>query len=201
MITESREPLKIFCFMKASNINITKLISLIYIFISISSIAQCQTVSDYCKSANDKFNTQNYAGAVADYTMAIKLYTDGDKFVLASLYVFRANNKELLTDYRGAVQDYSKAIELEPSFVYYRYRAKVKQTLKDYYGAIDDYNNAIKLEKQTEVHFQWEICEMYYERGICKLMTNQQESGCLDLSKAGEFGCSEAYDMIQKYCH
>lgn len=40
----------------------------------------------------------------------------------------------------------------------------------------------------------------YYYRGIAKLNSNQIDSGCLDLSKAGELGYKEAYVLIKKYC-
>jgi hypothetical protein len=33
-----------------------------------------------------------------------------------------------------------------------------------------------------------------------KIELNQKDGGCLDLSKAGELGYSEAYDKIQQYC-
>jgi hypothetical protein len=40
----------------------------------------------------------------------------------------------------------------------------------------------------------------YYNRGLTKIRSGQKDSGCLDLSKAGELGYSEAYEAIKVYC-
>ena len=41
----------------------------------------------------------------------------------------------------------------------------------------------------------------YYSRGAVKLILKQKDSGCLDLSKAGELGNQEAYKLIRSYCN
>ena len=41
---------------------------------------------------------------------------------------------------------------------------------------------------------------MYWNRGLAKIKLGQIDSGCLDFSKAGELGHSEAYNSIKKYC-
>jgi hypothetical protein len=35
---------------------------------------------------------------------------------------------------------------------------------------------------------------------MTKILLGLTNSGCLDLSKAGELGYKEAYEMIKKYC-
>ncbi len=40
----------------------------------------------------------------------------------------------------------------------------------------------------------------YYGGGVSKIYINQKDSGCLDLSKAGEMGYTDAYDTIKEYC-
>jgi hypothetical protein len=55
-----------------------------------------------------------------------------------------------------------------------------------------DFNKAIQFEPK------W--AEAYYFLGLSKISAGQKESGCLDLSKAGELGDEQAYEMIQKYC-
>ncbi len=37
--------------------------------------------------------------------------------------------------------------------------------------------------------------------GVAKLGLGQKDSGCLDLSKAGELGFDKAYESIKKYCN
>ena len=41
----------------------------------------------------------------------------------------------------------------------------------------------------------------YYNRGLAKIQLGQKDSGCLDLSKAGELGYVEAYEAIKQYCN
>jgi hypothetical protein len=40
----------------------------------------------------------------------------------------------------------------------------------------------------------------YFNRGLLRLQLNQKESGCLDLSNAGELGYAKAYDVINTHC-
>ena len=41
----------------------------------------------------------------------------------------------------------------------------------------------------------------YLYRGISKIKLGDQNSGCLDISKAGELGASFAYSYLRDYCH
>ena len=68
-----------------------------------------------------------------------------------------------------------------------------KLELKDYKGAILDFNKAIELAPNN--------ANVYYNRGLAKISLGQKDSGCLDLSKAGEMGYSEAYDYIKEFCN
>ncbi|MDA2919073.1 tetratricopeptide repeat protein [Desulfobacterota bacterium AH_259_B03_O07] len=63
----------------------------------------------------------------------------------------------------------------------------------DYRGAIKDYTKAIEINPKD--------AEVYYGRGLTKLYLGQKDSGCLDLSKAGELGYFKAYDFIKQYCN
>ena len=55
-----------------------------------------------------------------------------------------------------------------------------------------DYNVLIGIDPKNK--------DAYYRRGLAKLYIKEKDSGCLDLSKAGELGDSRAYEEIQKYC-
>ncbi len=41
----------------------------------------------------------------------------------------------------------------------------------------------------------------YYNRGLAKIQLGQKNSGCLDLSKAGELGVDKVYEVIREYCN
>jgi len=41
----------------------------------------------------------------------------------------------------------------------------------------------------------------YFIRGSAKINSDQRNSGCLDLSKAGELGYFEAYQYIKEFCN
>ena len=43
--------------------------------------------------------------------------------------------------------------------------------------------------------------DAYLNRGIDKLILGQKDSGCLDLSKAGELGIEGAYETIRELCN
>ena len=68
-----------------------------------------------------------------------------------------------------------------------------KANLENYQGAITDYSKAIELNPRDAM--------AYYGRGISKIMLGQKNSGCLDLSKAGELGEWRAYDVIKNFCN
>jgi hypothetical protein len=42
--------------------------------------------------------------------------------------------------------------------------------------------------------------EAYYNRGLVHIYLQDREKGCLDMSKAGELGITDAYSVIKKYC-
>ncbi|MFA6894560.1 MAG: hypothetical protein WCQ46_02245, partial [Bacteroidales bacterium] len=58
--------------------------------------------------------------------------------------------------------------------------------------AISEYTKALELYPY--------IGEAYYNRGLVLIYLKDKEKGCIDLSKAGELGISEAYSVIKKFC-
>ncbi len=61
----------------------------------------------YRKQGIDKFNLQDFTGAIKDLSKAIELEPK-----CADAYCYRGNAKHELQDFKGAVQDLGKAIEL-----------------------------------------------------------------------------------------
>jgi tetratricopeptide (TPR) repeat protein len=135
-----------------------------------------------------KNSLQDYKGAIADFTKAIELKPED-----ASAYYNRGEAKIGLQDYKGAIADYTKTIEIIPKFAWaYYVRGNAKGKLQDTRGAIADFTMAIELYPNNK--------EAFYNRGLAKIALSQKESGCLDLSKAGELGYAKAYEAIKKFC-
>jgi tetratricopeptide (TPR) repeat protein len=98
------------------------------------------------------------------------------------------------SDYDLILKDYNECIRLQPSFFFgYFNRAFIYLKLGKYELAMSDLNNAIALEP--------ELGEAYYNRGLTKIYLNDTQGGALDLSKAGELGLGEAYNIIKRYCN
>ncbi len=134
----------------------------------------------------------DYRGAMADFTKAIELVPND-----AKAYRERGCMKADLGDHRGAIADFTKAIEFNPfdSKSYFN-RGLEKAKIEDSQRAIADFTKAIELNPDdAEAYF------FYYYRGLTKLGLDLKESGCLDLSKAGELGYDKAYETIKKLCN
>jgi hypothetical protein len=67
-----------------------------------------------------------------------------------------------------------------------------KSNLGDQRNAIQDCSNAIKLNPK--------YAEAYFVRGIIKLALSDN-SGCMDLSKAGELGYTQSFQVIRDHCN
>jgi tetratricopeptide (TPR) repeat protein len=96
-------------------------------------------------------------------------------------------------DYTSAIMDMSHAAELAPDFPYIYYNLGNLYTLSnDLPRAIQQYNHALALYPN--------IPEAYYNRGLVLIYLKDKEKGCIDISKAGELGITDAYPVIKKYC-
>lgn len=115
-------------------------------------------------------------------------------------YYDRGLSKANLQDISGAIADFTKGIEIKPDANAYLCRGNFKYQLEDFYGAKADYNKVIEINNKA-LEINPKDARSYYFRGLAKLSLNQKESGCLDLSKAGELGDKEAYDEIKKHCN
>lgn len=104
------------------------------------------------------------------------------------------NNSKRTYSYDEAVADLNKVIKLYPDFAHAYYnRANLRALSGDLPAAFEDYTRAIELNP----HF----AEAYYNRGITQLFMKDTRKGCLDLSKAGELGITEAYELLKHHAH
>ncbi len=102
------------------------------------------------------------------------------------------NNSKRTYSYDEAIADLNKVLKLFPDFAYAYYnRGNLKARSGDLPAAFDDYTKAI----EQHPHF----AEAYYNRGMVQLMMKDTRKGYLDLSKAGELGIEEAYELLKRY--
>ncbi|MDL2208211.1 tetratricopeptide repeat protein [Parabacteroides sp. OttesenSCG-928-O15] len=93
--------------------------------------------------------------------------------------------------HENIVRDYDKVIQLNPDFVYAWFnRGNLRCAQRDYRAAILDYNEAI-LRNPT-------FAEAYFNRGLARLSLGDTTRGITDLSKAGELGIINAYNIIKR---
>jgi tetratricopeptide (TPR) repeat protein len=96
------------------------------------------TAEEYYNRAVDLGEAEDYQGAIADYTSAIKLDPD-----YAEAYFNRAYDRSEVKDYEGAIADYTKVIELAPDAAEaYFNRGMARAKLGDIEGAREDTNYA-----------------------------------------------------------
>ena len=72
-------------------------------------------------------------------------------------------------------------------------RGLLKVNIKDYSGAKADFHQIIEIDPNNAT--------AYFNRGVCKILLEEKESGCLDLNRAGELGDTSVYATIEKYCN
>ena len=102
------------------------------------------------------------------------------------------NNSKRTYSYDEAVADLNKAIKLFPDLAYSYYnRANLKALSGSLPEAFEDYSKAIEQNPN--------FAEAYYNRGIIQRFMKDTRKGCLDISKAGELGIVEAYEVLKRY--
>ncbi len=95
-------------------------------------------------------------------------------------------------NYDEAIADLTKAIKLYPGFAYAYYnRANLLALSGKLPEAFEDYTKAIELNPN--------FAEAYYNRGLIQIYMKDTRKGCLDISKAGELGIEEAYEVLKNY--
>ena len=161
---------------------------------------------------------QNYSVAIASYDSVVK-YNPGFLYAYFNRAASRVERDEFVyfdqqyqntitismtsgsqpvkklppPNHRKSLKDYTRVIALYPGlpFTYYN-RANLKILIKDYQGAINDYSEAIRLEPA--------MAEAYFNRALTLLYLKEDKLACKDLSKSGELGLKESYNIIKRYC-
>ena len=160
---------------------------------------------------------QDYASAIEDCSRALTL-SGLDKATEAIMYFCQANWRYRLLEYQRStmdgpfaensnqqsaanyqlagrftlmLMDYDQVIRRMPDFAFAYYnKANILCQQKDYEAAIQHYNDAIR----TDADF----AEAYFNRGLTYIFVGKHEQGLQDLSRAGELGIYQAYNIITR---
>ena len=143
---------------------------------------------------------QDYSSAIDDITKATLI----DE-TLYFAYFCRANWRFKLLEYKRAMgetidgadfelmlRDYDYVIQHQAdfSFAYYN-KANMLCLQSDYKAAISYYTQAITVDS--------DFAEAYFNRALTYIYINETEKGLADLSKAGELGIYQAYNLISRF--
>lgn len=149
--------------------------------------------------AKSQLKIEDYENAMINFTKIINGKIEG-YVSIANVYFERGFLKNKLEDYRSAISDFDLALKNNtfknnPNLkLLYSYRGYSKLMLNDYLGAINDYSRYIQDNPNNSSN-------AYYNRGLARIYLKQFELGCNDLSKAGELGELDAYELIKEYCN
>lgn len=179
-----------------------------YHFTQITRLSRCLDEAPsallYMARAIEFAIVQDYTSAIDDCTRAVLI---ADKNLEPVLYFCRANWRYRLLEYQRAtgekeatanmdfdimLRDYDQVLRMQPDFVFALYnKANILCAQKEYKDAIDYYSRAIAQDG--------EFAEAYFNRGLTYVYIGENEKGLADLSKAGELGIYQAYNMITRF--
>jgi tetratricopeptide (TPR) repeat protein len=95
-------------------------------------------------------------------------------------------------DYELMMRDYDQVLRLQPDFTFALYnKANLLCSKKEYLEAIQYYSRAISVDR--------DFAEAYFNRGLTYIYIGENEKGLADLSKAGELGIYQAYNLITRF--
>ena len=101
---------------------------------------------------------------------------------------------KVIKDYQDILDDYQACIFINPKFPFAYYnKAYILCKLGKYQEAIRNFDQAIELQP--------DFAEAYFNRGLTRIYLDDIEGGAKDLSKAGELGIQDAYNIIKRYCN
>ena len=157
-----------------------------------------QSIDDYNKSIRiDSTNAMVwFSRANTRYKLLELLYSFDEETSFVNENNSKNNPKRVYIGqtYEMVLNDYSKALQLDPDFTYALFnKATTKIKMADYKGAIEDYSTALTCEPT--------LSDIYYNRGLLLIILHNSNDGCIDLSKAGELGITESYNVIKRFCY
>lgn len=139
---------------------------------SSSNLDNPTAAKDYNSRGLSRADQGNQAGAIADYSQAVKL--DPDK---SEAYFNRGNILQQQGNYQGAIADYTEVIQKKSDFSpAYANRGIARVKVGDYQGAIADWTEALKLgPSDAKTHFN---------RGLAYSRMGKQQEAIADYTQA-----------------
>jgi len=96
-------------------------------------------------------------------------------------------------DYSEALADMEQAAAIQPALPYIQFNLGNLYCLSSrFVDAIESYDKAIRLYPY--------MGDAYFNRGLVLIYLKDKEKGCIDLSRAGELGVGDSYNVISRYC-
>jgi tetratricopeptide (TPR) repeat protein len=92
-----------------------------------------------------------------------------------------------------AISDLQKVIALDPEMTFAHFN------LGCIFSAIERYEDAERSFTKAII-CKDDFTEAYYNRGLLRLLLGETREGCEDMSRAGELGMNDAYNVIKRYC-
>jgi tetratricopeptide (TPR) repeat protein len=137
-----------------------------------TSIAVTAKAEDFLIQGKLKYQQEDYEGAIAAFTQAIRLNPDD-----ATAYNYRGNIRNLLKDHQGAIEDYTQALQIDPNNadVYFS-RGLARSLSEDYQGAIEDYTQTLQIDPNN--------ADVYFVRGLARSLLKDYQGAMEDYTQA-----------------
>ena len=134
---------------------------------------------------------KDYASAVDDCTKALPYANiDIEPIIVFCRATWRSRMAE--ADNELILMDYDHVLGLQPDFPFALYnKANILCAQREWKDAIRYYTQAIQMDN--------DFAEAYFNRGLTYVYIGENEKGVADLSKAGELGIYQAYNIMTRF--
>lgn len=145
------------------------------------------------KSPDNPFYYMSRAVANAEMTEFVaKIDNKNHKLIIDADPVNQLKNTQKTYSYDVALRDINYALMLDANVAQFYYnRGNILYLSGDLVGAINSYTKAIELDSS--------MADAYFNRGIIQVKLKETKKGFLDISRSGELGNSNAYELLKRY--